>query len=270
MLINEENPHGILPEYLGTGAELSHQLKAGQSDETILYIHGLGESGLCFASLVKSPRLFHWNHYIPDLAGYGKSTWQKPTSLREHAELLKQWCEIFRVPPLILVGHSMGGVIGQIFCEQYPERVRAFVNVEGNISLEDCSFSSQVLDYTEDEFVVGGFAEILEAVQLGGTVDASLQGYYSSMRLCDPRTFYLNSLELVEASKSETLAQRLSRLEIPVRYISGNPRGTGAHSRGLLADAGVRCDIIENAGHWPFLDQPEIFIDRFIHFLNSI
>jgi pimeloyl-ACP methyl ester carboxylesterase len=40
---------------------------------TVLYVHGLGESGLCFEGLLGDPRLRRWRHLAPDLPGYGKS-----------------------------------------------------------------------------------------------------------------------------------------------------------------------------------------------------
>jgi alpha-beta hydrolase superfamily lysophospholipase len=42
---------------------------------SILYIHGLGESGLCFEQLISDKRLREWTHIVHDLPGYGKSPW---------------------------------------------------------------------------------------------------------------------------------------------------------------------------------------------------
>jgi len=42
----------------------------------LLYIHGLGESGLCFEPLLASPRLATWRQLTIDLPGYGKSPWR--------------------------------------------------------------------------------------------------------------------------------------------------------------------------------------------------
>lgn len=251
-------------------AELFFRLKPGSVTNQILYIHGLGESGLCFEKLIQHPKLADWTHSASDLIGYGKTPWQQPTSLPEHAEKLAQWVKSRQLAPVILLGHSMGGVIGQIFCEHHPELVRAFVNVEGNISLGDCSFSSQVARYAESDFLSSGFEAILDSIYLGGVEDLALRGYYTSMRICDPRTFYLNSVELVEVSDSETLARRLARLKIPATYILGHPRGTGSHSRELLEKAGITYHIIKNAGHWPFLDQPELFVEKLTDFLKTL
>lgn len=246
------------------------RIQPGATTEPIVYLHGLGESGLCFEKLIRSPHLAYWMHFVPDLVGYGKTPGNQPVSLATHAENLAQWIKSRELPPVILFGHSMGGVIGQLFCENFPELVRAFVNVEGNISLGDCSFSSQVARYPEGEFLARGFESLLNSIFLSGDTDSVLRNYFASMRFCDPRTLYLNSIELVEISTGETLARRMGKLNIPSIYLLGNPRGTGAHSQSLLTAAGVRYQKIDDAGHWPFLDQPAAFISALRDFLDSI
>ena len=40
---------------------------------SVLWIHGLGESGLCFEQLCRHPALESWPCLVPDLPGYGRS-----------------------------------------------------------------------------------------------------------------------------------------------------------------------------------------------------
>ncbi len=87
--------------------------------------------------------------------------------------------------------------------------------------------------------------------------------------MCDPRTLYFNSKELVEISKSEEIPRRLGRLEVPTVYLLGSPRGTGAYSRSLLDAAGVKWMAIEDCGHWPFIEQQDTFIDIMLGYLNN-
>jgi len=150
----------------------SHFLSIYSSDTpcgSIIYIHGLGESGLCFGKLIENKRLSDWNHIVPDLSGYGRSIWPRQgVDLRHHAEMV---AEIARKPirhPLILIGHSMGGVIGQIVCEKYPELIDAFFNVEGNISFQDCTFSSRAAKHKLEKFAGSAFEDLKKWVYLAG------------------------------------------------------------------------------------------------------
>lgn len=42
---------------------------------TVFWIHGLGESGLCFERVLARPELHGFRHLVPDLPGYGRRPW---------------------------------------------------------------------------------------------------------------------------------------------------------------------------------------------------
>jgi haloalkane dehalogenase len=239
--------------------------------DTLVYIHGLGESCFCFEDLVSHPALRGWNHVMPDLPGYGKSPWpEEPMALEAHARYLADWLKIKNITPCVMIGHSMGGVIGLMICEKYPELVEGYINVEGNISLPDCVFSGKAAGYPLDAFVARGFGLLCEEIYQGGLADPALRTYYPSMRMCDPRVHHLNSSELVSLARTGRLASRLAALRMPTLYLLGDPRGTGDLSRRMLSEAGVDWRIIRDAGHWPFIDQRDIFVREILDFLKNL
>jgi pimeloyl-ACP methyl ester carboxylesterase len=164
----------------------------------------------------------------------------------------------------------MGSVVGQILCERYPEQVAAFFNVEGNISGDDCTISRRVTKYSRDDFLDHGMEKMLDAFYRHGRSDPVYRNYFASVRICDPRTYYENSHDLVRLSDEEKLAERFASLAIPKVYVLGDPGGTGELSRDLLTRAGVEWRAIDDAGHWPFADQPEAFVDELLRFLDSV
>jgi pimeloyl-ACP methyl ester carboxylesterase len=260
----------VIQHHIEEGMFLRHRRAPNPARGSILYIHGLGESGLGFEDLIQDPRLDRWHHLVPDLPGYGRSAWTAaPLGLEDQADLLGRWLETRGDGPVVVVGHSMGGVVGLRLCERFPRAVRAFFNVEGNVSSHDCGFSRKVGGHSLEGLVAGGLDSILEGIYHAGREDLPLRGYYASMRLCDPRLLHRNSLELVALSTEEQLAARQAALSIPHAYVLGSPRGTGAHSQALLTAAGVPWNAIEDAGHWPFLDQSDAFLDRLVHFLGA-
>jgi pimeloyl-ACP methyl ester carboxylesterase len=242
-----------------------------QRGRTITYVHGLGESGLCFEKLISDPRLAAWTHLVPDLPGYGKSDWPpRPMPLHEQAAMLASIIAARHMAPAVVLGHSMGGVIGTMLCEQHPELVRGFINLEGNISLADCAFSGKAAAYRADEFAAAGHAAMLDEIYRAGVSDLPQRTYFASIQMCDARSFHLNSAELVMLSGSEKLAGRLGALEPPCVYIAGSPRGTGTRSCELLTEAGVPLQAVQNAGHWPFIDQQQDFVGRILEFLSNL
>jgi pimeloyl-ACP methyl ester carboxylesterase len=157
----------------------------------------------------------------------------------------------------------MGGVVGQLLLElagPHRERLRAFANVEGNLSPADCTFSAPAAAQDRAAFLGGGYRRLLDRLYQDGARDLALRSYFVSCRLCDPRVYHHHAAELVAASRREDLARRLAALPLPKLYLHGRPRGTGARSLELLRAEGVEVAAIDEAGHWPFLDQHDAFI----------
>lgn len=237
---------------------------------TLLWVHGLGESGLCFEDLLHSSRLQDWDRLALDLPGYGKSPWPSvPLSLTEHAELLARFIGERLPEPPIVIGHSMGGVIGQILAEIAPQQLRALCNVEGNLSAGDCTFSGRAAAMDLRQFAAHGFSRLRREVFTGGSDDLALRTYFASLCLADPTTFHRNSIELVEISAAEELAHRLAELTLPRIYVLGSPGGGPQRSRDLLEQAGIPPLVVSPAGHWPFLDRPADFLDAVLPFFRG-
>lgn len=243
--------------------------------DVVVYVHGLGESGLCFERLMADRRLGAWRQLAVDLPGYGKSPWpEQPLDFAATVERLIDWMTGLSLPPAIVVGHSMGGVLGADLARRAPDRVRAFVNVEGNISLKDCTFSMDAAGFDFATFVDAGRASLVDDIYGRGmgteTGCEALRGYYASLRMADPRQLHRDSVALVRRSRAETLAAETAAIEAPTRYVLGHPRGAGERSRSLLDEASVRWTAIEDAGHWPYLDQHDVFVDVLVSFLATM
>lgn len=239
---------------------------------TLLFVHGLGESGLCFENLLNAPEFSNCCLMVPDLPGYGRSPWldEGPQGLAQQADYLAQWMKDRNEPPVVVVGHSMGAVVGLLMAERHPETVKAVVDVDGNKSLGDCVFSGQAAKYELDDFCQGGFDTLREQIHQEGIQDLAQRGYYVSLRLADPQAYHLNSRELLELSQKEDMAQRLAKLSMPAVYMAGNPGGACEASRDLLKNAGARFIDISPSGHWPFIDQKADFLQAVAQWLGEL
>lgn len=241
----------------------------------IFYLHGLGESSECFEALLKHPRLAGFEQVAIDLPGYGHSRRSNSgaASLDHLAELVAGWIEAELDAPTLIVGHSMGGVLGQLICGlegRHRRHLAGLLNVEGNLSPGDCTASAVAAADHVDDFVSRGFARLVESLEQLGQNDPAHRGYARHMRRCQPLQFHLNARELVELSQSEQLPARLAALQLPVRYLGGRPGGVADRSLELLELTHVDTVIVEPSGHWPYIDQPERFVDLLLDFVAEL
>lgn len=242
---------------------------------TLLYIHGLGESGLCFESLMTDPRLQQWNHLAPDLPGYGKSFWcPEPLGLKDFARRLTELMGLVTDQRIVLVGHSMGGVIGTLLLESLDaeemQRIAALVNVEGNIATGDCGFSAWATARSLDDWLDVGFSQLLVEIQQQEEDPAINRSYGASVAMCDPRAFHRNSRELVEMSAVEDLAPRLAAIDVAKIFFYGSPRGMCSRALELLARTEIPMHGIEDTGHWFYLEDQDAFVPPLVEFLRNL
>jgi pimeloyl-ACP methyl ester carboxylesterase len=231
----------------------------------ILWIHGLGEWSLSFDPVAAHPELAGFSHVLPDLPGYGRSPWpEAPEDLERVADRLAAWIGARRPA---LIGHSMGGVLATLIAERVP--VAAVIDVDGNLSRGDCTFSARAAAYGRDDFVARGFAAIRADTYERGRDDVVLRGYHAATLTASPEVFHHHALQLIELSEPEQLVGRLARLTAPALFVAGVPDGICARSRELLDQHGVRWIGLEPAGHWVFLDQLDAFARAAAGFLRE-
>lgn len=230
----------------------------------VVWLHGLGESSVSFESTVA--RLPGYTHVLVDLPGCGRSPWpEHAPSIDEVVEGVATW--LTGDPPAVLIGHSLGGVMATLVAERTP--VRGVIDVDGNISRDDCTFSARAAAYSLDDFLAHGFAALRDDVFAAAARHAGERAYHAALSFASPRVFHRHGIELVALSESGTLAPRLAALGPHALFIAGVPDGICAESRALLARHGVATALIEPAGHWVYLDQPDAFVTAVQAFVSA-
>ena len=98
----------------------------------IVFLHGWGDAGASFQFVVDELEE-EWHVIAPDWRGFGRTgsrapAYWFPDYLADLDHLLARFSPEI---PAHLVGHSMGANIAGLYAGAMPERVAAFVNVEG-------------------------------------------------------------------------------------------------------------------------------------------
>jgi pimeloyl-ACP methyl ester carboxylesterase len=251
---------------------------AGDSGPLVLLIHGITGHGAAWDPVTARLATDH-RVLVPDLLGHGTSA--KPRgdySLGAFAAGLRDLMVALGEPRATVVGHSLGGGIAMQFAYQFPARVERLVLVssgglgkEVNLMLRAAALpgAEQVLPLLAAPWVVSvGTAVARGLDRVGLRVGTDLAGMgegFSSLRTHDARHAFVATVRAV----IDTRGQRVNatdRLylaaEVPTQLIWGarDPMIPVEHGRAAhAAMPDSRLEVFENAGHFPWLDDPERF-----------
>lgn len=252
-----------------------------QGRKTLFFIHGLGESGLCFKEVFEYDRFDEFNIVIPDMIGYGKSSSSHSKDHSFKAQISTFWKIVRRLglTSITLIGHSLGGVIGTLMCSDDRVRlIEKFVNIEGNLTQHELFISGQAVQADERGEFHRWFSEIflnsLVYKEWGEKYD-SCKRYFASLNFCDKDAFLENAQELYDMSRKldeqnqNEIGKMYCSLSIPKMYCYGI-ESANPYTIQFLQENNLDYRIFENASHWLMIDQKEKFYDFLHHFAGKL
>jgi pimeloyl-ACP methyl ester carboxylesterase len=176
--------------------------------------------------------------------------------------------------PVDLVGLSMGGPVIAAFASSYPERVARLVFVDPFVGPADAGVVA-----------IPGLGEYLAVVYLGRILPTRLaEDFYrpekvpawegrfrEQMRYRGFRRALLRSLRQFMAEDFSGLYAEVGRLGKPTLLVWGRHDRTVpfAHSEPVAAFLGAKLLVVEESGHTPHLERPEIFEPELVKFLRN-
>ena len=101
---------------------------------TVVAVHGITASHLAWAAIAQAmPQV---RLIAPDLRGRGRSAGLPgPYGMLRHAADLEAVLQALKLPPAILVGHSMGGFVAVVAAHLHPDRFSGTLLVDGGLPL---------------------------------------------------------------------------------------------------------------------------------------
>ncbi len=224
---------------------------------TLLFIHGAGGTQSKWRKVHE--QITHVHSKFIDLPGHGTHQGRPAASIEEYAEMLNPAID----QDCIVVGHSMGGLIG-------IELAAKNGNVKGLV-LTASHFSLPVHPTVISALAEGTFPERLFYASYSKKVNSELLEQEkieishvpiaTTVTDYDCCNRYLGGLET------------LSNLNIPVLALYGEedrllPKT--AKEDLLNANSHVQARVIEGSGHYIMLEKPEEFVSALLQFKDSI
>ena len=257
---------------------------------TLVMVHGLANGGGIFTRNLRPLAAAFGKIHVVDWRGAGLSG--RPSyepdnhdSARDYLVAgLEAWRAEHGVDRMVLLGHSMGGLISAHYASRYPERVEHLVLVgPAAVQARPRRFApgeSRAYDLAEqlwkDGYTPSGFLRSLGpwgkriveryAVRRYGLADeaynAALADYIFSIQSVGAGSERaMNQLLAPIAQPRVPIAPIVETLPMPVTYIYGesdwmDPK-SGVASAARCCDGA--CRVLPGAGHYVFIDQPEAF-----------
>lgn len=197
--------------------------------------------------------------------GFGDS----PRPLNFNYKLEAQMSEILnplktqQIDRVIVVGHSLGGMVGTLLLGQSDVKIDALISLEGNLTLDDCGFSRIVSAMSETEFPAK-YLEPIASLKTGKTKSEQIKAGWLVKTL--PQAFYESSQSIVDWAKNGKLLSLFESSNVPGLLIKGKKSKYSTTPSGTR----LKIDTIPNAGHFMLLDQPDLTVQAIHTFLQKL
>ncbi|WP_105373331.1 alpha/beta fold hydrolase [Neorhizobium huautlense] len=180
--------------------------------------------------------------------------------------------EVFRkldIRQAVLVGLSMGGTIAQSFTLAHPERVQALVLVGATPhGLGEDVNVDNVLKAIDELGVVQASQNVIDR-SFGSAASEDLLQFARQEVAQTPDFVAREAIASLNASDSRS---RLADIRVPTLVVVGNEDIITPPAESVILADGIpdsRLEVIEDAGHFPMLEQPGKFNDTLAAFLQA-
>lgn len=262
--------------YIVNGQEIHTTEEGSPNRQKAILIHGWSSSSYAMSPLtgLLSQR---FSCVAVDLPGYGKSPrLSGPTTIGAYADLLVDLIEQVSDGPVVLVGHSMGGMIALTIAQRYPEVVERMVLICPTITGQLSTMINMLISPINmiERFAIGAFLvstfekayvgltdRLMRPVSFADRTGITQEEYYRLR--ADARRPGQGRVraECFFAMRDHDLSGRFTEMEVPALIIWGAEDNTvPLRDAGVVADEWPQADlrIIPKAGHWPHFEAPDI------------
>lgn len=231
-----------------------------QDAAPLVFLHGLGGSSItAFPEIAARAELRAHRSILIDLPGFGYSTaldsWSY--SIEAQAEVIGNILDRLNLPPVHLVGHSMGGSIAITLAHSRPDLIAGLIVAEPNLDPGTGSFSGQIARMSESAFVNRGRDFILRAIDIeASSGESTAAALGRTVRQASPLALHRAATSL-QAGRSPTFREKFLGLRLPRVYIAGEL--SNDVPPGDLIPYDIEFIEIPNAGHIMMDDNPDAF-----------
>lgn len=229
--------------------------------KTLLFLHGWCSNGAIWQTMAEKLNNENYALYALDLPGFGESSLSNDDfTIQKYVDIVSEFIQKKGLKNIILVGHSFGGRIAIKLSATQPDLIEKLVLVDsaGFISGQRNIFKKFLAKlakpFFKPKFMQGARESIYRMI--------GAEDYIATPEL---KQTFINII-------NEDLSQYLPQIYQPTLIVWG---ADDSETPIFFAEKMRReikksiLVVIEKAGHFSFIDQPDIFYSRLKDFINS-
>lgn len=256
----------IIIEYKNKKLNLNYFLRKGAEDKNILYLHGLGCTKSDFYGAIDKFYLKKYTLVGFDFPGHNNSEYLENLDINDLVEITYKFIKKLKLKNIFLVGHSMGGLVGQLYAAKYTKTLSSFVNIEGGFDENDCFFSKKALGSSREEFIENIFPRIQENVS--ENKNKGFKIYSKHLEKLNPNAFFDYAPLMVWYPTRGNLINRFKKINILKMFIYGSENNQLPYLD-ILKSGGIKLQEIKKSNHWPMHDNPKDFYKSLVEFFEK-
>lgn len=276
--------------YLESPFEEIHYLEIGKGKPLIL-LHGGGSHSSEWINILK-PLSKHFHLYVVDRPGCGlnNSFNYRGVDLRKHAvDFVRSFLDAVSLKKASILGQSLGGYFGICFALEHPERIDSLALIGAPAGMNKwippilrmmgTKGLNGLLMHTVGKPSIKNIKNLHKRILVADVSNISndylehtyyhqcISGWASSFT-----TLLENVLTIKGWKNKYFIGNQLGQLNIPVKFIWGNRDAFEQPDSGLKKAAAInnyQFEVVKNAGHSPWLDQPGMCASLIVSMLKN-
>lgn len=249
------------------GAQTIRYADRPGEEPALLCLHGLGSTNDDFAPLTHHPEIASRRVVAWNAPGSGGSPYSRSLTIEDLRDLVLQLRESLGLEKPLLIGHSMGGLTALLAARARPELFGGFLNLEGNLTPEDCGVFSRAADALCFERFEGRFFPWLE-LEFERSPCAGFPEFSRRFRRnVTERAFWDYCRSIVRICDAEPLLSDYCALPMLRIFVYGS-ENRSLPAAVFLRGAGARVEEVPSSNHFPLDSNPEFTLNVLARFCD--
>ena len=236
---------------------------------SLVFLHGVGGGHHAWEMQLPYFSSLGYPSHAWDQPGYGHSPIVEPYDLEQVSASLARLIESLGGEPVVLVGHSMGGLIAQETYVRQPQLIKALA-----LCFTSPAFAGGNSDFTK-QFIAARIGPLDEGKSMAQIAARLIPTMGSNSKLAEqimagvPPDTYRKAVRLLTTFDRR---KELASIKVPTLVVAGSEDKTAPPAvmeKMAQKIPGAEYVLLQDCGHLGPMDQPEAFNDALLFFLKS-